>query len=83
MKIRDQIIEVFLDILKDSDCKLLIELTDNAILLNTGMDSLGFAIMVTRLEEVLGYDPFTIMKEPYYPITFGDFVSVYENFSNA
>jgi hypothetical protein len=54
------------------------ELTDDTVLLETDLDSLAFAVLVTRLEEELGYDPFSIMDEPVYPTTLGEFVAVYE-----
>jgi hypothetical protein len=59
------------------------ELTDDLVLLETELDSLGFAVLVTRLEESLGYDPFSMMTEPVYPTTFGEFVAVYEKFAPA
>jgi hypothetical protein len=43
---------------------------------------MGFAILITQLEERLGYDPFTLMEEAVYPRTFGSFVEVYERFSD-
>ena len=45
------------------------------------LDSLGFAVLVTRLEERLGYDPFSLMDEAVYPATFREFVEVYERFA--
>jgi len=51
---------------------------DGDVLLDSGLDSLGFAVLVTRLEDELGYDPFTAAPEPYYPQTFGDFVRFYQ-----
>ena len=54
------------------------ELTDDLVLLETELDSLGFAVLVTRLDETLGFDPFTEMDEPVYPSTFGEFVEIYE-----
>ena len=33
---------------------------------------------IATLEEKLEFDPFTIMDEPLYPSTFGEFVSIYE-----
>lgn len=54
---------------------------DDLVLLSSGLDSLGFAILVTRLEQEFGYDPFLLMEEPFYPRTFGEFVSVYERFA--
>lgn len=53
------------------------QISDDDVLLETGLDSLGFAVLVTRLEESLGFDPFTEMDEPVYPQTLGDFVDVY------
>lgn len=53
------------------------ELTDDLVLLETDLDSLGFAVLVTRLDEELGYDPFSLMDEPVYPTTLGEFVAVY------
>lgn len=49
----------------------------DTVLLETGLDSLGFAILVTRLEEELGFDPFTLADEPFYPRTYGEFLSFY------
>lgn len=54
------------------------ELTGDTVLLETGLDSLGFAILVTRLEEELGFDPFSLSTEAYYPRTFREFVDFYE-----
>ncbi len=49
-----------------------------APLLDCGLDSLGFAVLVTRLELELGYDPFTLSDEVFYPRTMAEFVSFYE-----
>jgi len=54
-----------------------LNLTDSSVLLESGLDSLGFAILVVRLEETLGYDPFVLMSEPVYPKTFGEFLDIY------
>ena len=54
------------------------ELNADTVLLDTGLDSLGFAVLVVRLEVELDYDPFVLSTEAYYPVTFGDFVSFYE-----
>ncbi len=53
------------------------QISDDDVLLESGLDSLGFAVLVTRLEDSLGYDPFTEMAEPVYPRTLGEFVAVY------
>lgn len=54
-------------------------LRDDLVLLDSGLDSLCFAILVARLEDSLGLDPFTSSDEVYFPVTLGDFVKVYEN----
>jgi acyl carrier protein len=54
-------------------------LTDNLNLLDSGLDSLGFAILVARLEDDLGCDPFTESDEIHLPVTLGDFIRIYEN----
>ena len=53
-------------------------LTDGTVLLNSGLDSLGFAILVVRLEEELGYDPFVLMDAPAYPRTLAEFIQIYQ-----
>ncbi len=59
------------------------KLTDSTVLLESGLDSLGFAILVVKLEDVLGYDPFVLMDEPVYPQTFGEFLELYERYHPA
>ena len=59
--------------------KTLTPLTDDSILMNTGLDSLCFAVLVARLEDRLGVDPFSESDNMSFPVTLGDFVRVYEN----
>ncbi len=54
-------------------------LADDLSLHETGFDSLGFAILVARLEDDLGIDPFTIAEDAAFPVTVGDFIRAYEN----
>ena len=58
--------------------KRLEPLNDNLVLLDCGLDSLCFAIVVARLEDELGYDPFATGEDVEFPVTFGDFVQAYE-----
>jgi acyl carrier protein len=58
--------------------KTLAPLTDDLVLLDSGLDSLCFAILVAQLEDELGFDPFTASEDVYFPVTFGDFVRFYE-----
>ncbi len=63
----------------DEQSKALPPLTDDLVLMDSGLDSLGFAILVARLEDTLGVDPFSSADDAYFPVSLGDFVSVYEN----
>jgi len=74
------ITQILFEIAEESGMEIVNPLTDDTVLLECGLDSLGFAILVARLEEKLGYDPFTIMREAYYPRTFGDFISIYKQY---
>jgi len=47
--------------------------------MDSGLDSLCFAVIVARLEDELGIDPFTMSEEIEFPVTFSDFVKIYEN----
>ena len=63
----------------EDDTKSLPPLTDDLVLLDSGLDSLGVAILVARLEETLGFDPFTETDDIAYPVTLGDFIRFYEH----
>ena len=63
--------------------KSLAPLHDGLVLVDSGLDSLGFAVLVARLEDRLGVDPFTASEDALFPLTFGDFVKVYENSAMA
>ena len=54
-------------------------LTDDLPLFDSGLDSLGFAIVVVRLETVLGVDPFSDSEDARFPVTLGEFIGYYEN----
>jgi len=50
-------------------------------LVQSGLDSLSFAIIVARLEDALGIDPFNAAESLEFPVTFDDFVRLYEDFA--
>jgi acyl carrier protein len=58
--------------------KALAPLSDELVLVESGLDSLAFAVLVARLETSLGIDPFTAAEEAIFPTTLGEFVKVYE-----
>jgi acyl carrier protein len=63
--------------------KTLVPLTDDLPLLECGLDSLCVALIVARLEDALGLDPFNTEENIEFPATVGDFVKLYENAAAA
>ena len=55
-------------------------LSDTLPLAQCGLDSLSFAMLVARLEDSLGVNPFDAAGTTQLPATFGDFVRLYENY---
>jgi hypothetical protein len=80
MDTRSIILEELLQLFDEEDMDAP-EFGDDTLLLETDLDSLGFAVLVTRLDERLGYDPFSLMDDAVYPATLKDFVEVYERFA--
>ena len=78
MSVRLRIIAAMKQIAEEQQVKLP-PLTDELSLHETGFDSLAFAILVARLEDELGVDPFTASDDAYFPVTLGDFIRAYEN----
>jgi len=58
---------------------MLAPLSDELILQDVGFDSLCYAILIARLEDALGSDPFSESDDITIPVTLGDFVRAYEN----
>ena len=58
--------------------KILAPLKEDLMLADCGLDSLSFAVLVARLEDRLGIDPFSAAEEAVFPVTLDDFVKVYE-----
>jgi hypothetical protein len=78
MSVRSTVMSQFEQVAEEQQVKLP-PLSDELVLLDSGLDSLGFAILVARLEDALGYDPFSSSEDVFFPVTLGDFVRVYEN----
>lgn len=76
MSVRATIISVFERVAREQQ-RTLVPLTNEQKLLGSGLDSLSFAIIVASLEDELGFDPFE-SDGVEFPITFGDFVHLYE-----
>ncbi len=82
MNTRTILENTFARILQEAGAPVPAQFADDLVLLKSGLDSLGFAVMITQLELECGYDPFTLMKEAYYPRTFGELVAVYERYKD-
>jgi acyl carrier protein len=78
MDIKSELIAQFKQVAEEHD-KRLAPLNDDLALLDSGLDSLCFAILVARLENSLGVDPFSENEDARFPVTFGDFIRFYEN----
>lgn len=78
MEIRSEIVNQFTQVAQEQGLNLA-RLTDDLELIQSGLDSLAFAIIVARLENVLGLDPFSTSEDAVFPVTFGGLVELYEN----
>jgi hypothetical protein len=77
MDVRSQIAAQFTQVAQEQG-KRLAPLNDGLELIDSGLDSLCFAILVSRLEVLFEVDPFTESEDAVFPTTFGDFVRLYE-----
>jgi aryl carrier-like protein len=78
MSLRSTITAQFEQVAKEQK-RPLAELRDDLNLVDSGLDSLSFALIVARLEDAVGFDPFDSEQEIALPVTFGDFIRLYEN----
>jgi aryl carrier-like protein len=58
--------------------KTLPPLTDDLALLDSGLDSLCLAILVSRLEDITGRDPFASQSTARFPRTVGELIEFYD-----
>jgi hypothetical protein len=77
MSVRSKVTTVFEQVAREQK-RALVPLSDDLKLLESGLDSLSFAIIVAKLEDDVGFDPFNSDEAVESPITFGDFVNLYE-----
>ena len=78
VSVRSKVISQFEQVAKEQT-KELAPLSDDLVLLDSGLDSLCVAIVVARLEDALGVDPFGTAADGDFPVTVGDFVKLYED----
>ena len=82
MDVKAEVIVQFKRVAEEQGMQLA-PLTDELALFDTGLDSLCFAIIVARLEDQLGVDPFTASEDVFFPVTLGEFVKFYEDAAAA
>jgi acyl carrier protein len=78
MSVRSVIHDQFKQVAQEQEQQLA-PLSDELPLLNSGLDSLCFAIVVSRLESELGVDPFSASELAPFPVNLREFIRVYEN----
>ena len=78
MSVRTEILDQFKQVAHEQEMRLG-PLSDELPLLDSGLDSLCFAIIVSRLETVLGVDPFSESEGAPFHVTLGEFIRFYEN----
>lgn len=76
MSVRSTVTSLFEQVAREQQ-RTLAPLSDDLKLQQSGLDSLSFALIVTRLEDTLGFDPFETAEK--FPVTFGDFMALYES----
>lgn len=77
MSTRDLVLKEIVAVAADQE-KTLPPLSDDLPLLESGLDSLCFAILVSRLEDETGRDPFVNAKASSFPRTVGELIAFYE-----
>ncbi len=78
MSVRSEVITQFIQVAEEQNRRLA-PLVDDLPLLDSGLDSLCFAVIVARLEDVLGTDPFIAAGDAPFPVTLSDFIKSYED----
>ena len=76
-KLSNKIINAMKTIALESGTELVTPFDNETELLKSGLDSMGFAVLVAQLDEELGYDPFVLMADPYYPTKYGELLDIY------
>ena len=82
LNLESQIRQAMSQVAQLSDCQLVEPIEPDTLLLECGLDSLGYAMLVAQLEEDLGFDPFTELAIDTYPSSFAEFLAIYQQCAN-
>lgn len=80
MSLRATLIDEIETITRDQG-KAMPPLTDELVLIDTEFDSLCFALLVARMEDRFGIDPFSTLEIADLPVTLGDLIALYDRSS--
>jgi hypothetical protein len=78
--VKSKIVEVF-QLVAGEQRRKLAPLSDDLKLVDSGLDSLSMALVVAHLDDAFNVNPFDTAES--FPVTFRDFVSMYENSTRA
>jgi hypothetical protein len=78
MSIREIVIKEIIGVAEDQNVTLP-ALSDDLHLMDAGLDSLFFAILISRLEDATGSDPFATATASEFPRTLGELIAFYEH----
>lgn len=78
MSVRNEVLTQLRQVAEEQN-RHLAPLSDDLLLVDSGLNSLCLAVVVARLEDVLGVDPFSASVDAPFPVTVGDFIGSYEN----
>jgi acyl carrier protein len=78
MSVRSDVLAQIKQVAEDQN-RALAPLKDDLPLLDSGLDSLCLAVIIARLEDLLGVDPFSSSADAPFPVTVGDLVGSYED----
>lgn len=79
MTIEDKIWNEVRSLLQTSGAGIPTGLNRSTPIVDTGLDSIEFAMLVAHLEDALGFDPFVALESAVYPRTMGEFIEIYEH----
>lgn len=82
MNVRSKIISSFVQVAGQQG-RVLATLRDELHLADCGLDSISFVLVISSLELSLGFDPFDSEEAIDFPVTFGEFIRLYERRSPA
>lgn len=76
--VRGLVLQTITDVATEQG-KIIGTMSDQTALMDSGLDSLCVAIVVARLDDQLGVDPFGTADDVMLPVTLNDFIKIYEN----